>query len=391
MTTLSAKNSELTRRSFISSTAKVAAVSWFAPLFCSCQATPVTPASNPHNSDPIDEALERLGRLALWTNHGPMAAEALITLGRAEQVPGWIEAYKRRFTSSYPAPYEAVTRANWQAALGDGRREADWVEFIRRELNEAAWPQVLSQWASTLMPGLSAAAAHGLIRTAHAVRSLHRQGTELRRRELAEGLAYWAARYHQLPDTPIGKPGQLEPAPALVQVPHLPEEKRGRGSIDAGLRSLQQFSEFARVGDLIALSGDPSLLLSKLTETFAAVYVREAQSSNAIALVHAVTGTTALRSLLPHLSSSAARSALRYGWQMGAAIYSVYGQNTINSRPTPTEIKTEDLIDRAVAAGDEHAIKFTEACVREWQLNRKPVYLQAALDAVQRFKLRNNV
>jgi len=324
--------------------------------------------------------------LALLTNHGPMAAEALIALGRAEQVAAWVEGYKRRFTSPYPAAYRAVTRANWREALGDARREADWVEFMSRELKEAAWPQVVGQWASTLAPGLSAAAAHGLIRTAHAVRSLQAKETELRRRELAEGLGYWAARYQPLPDAPSGKPGGLKPAEALARVPHLPDEKRMRGSIDTGLRSLNQLPAFAQVADLIALPTEAAPFLSELTETFAAVYVRHVQARNAIVLVHAVTGTTALRSLLPYLSPSATRSAQRSGWQLAAAIYAVYGDGPTNPLPAAKEIKRDDLIDRAVASGDEHAIKFTEACLREYALNPKTVYLQAARDAVERFR-----
>ena len=38
-------------------------------------------------------------------------------------------------------------------------------------------------------PGLSAAAAHGLLRTGHAVRSLAVKETDLRLRELAQGLS----------------------------------------------------------------------------------------------------------------------------------------------------------------------------------------------------------
>jgi hypothetical protein len=108
--------------------------------------------------------------------------------------------------------------------------------------------------------------------------------------------------------------------------------------------------------------------------------VRNVHARNAIALVHAVTGATALRSLLPHLSPSATRSAQRYGWQLAAAIYAVYGAGLTNPPPAAKEIKRDDLIDRAVATEDEHAIKFTEACLREYALNPKPVYLQAALD-----------
>ena len=387
MTPLRPKTAELTRRRFVSDAATVAAMSCVAPpLLWGCQAASSNAASAARNTDAMDQALERMSGLALLTNHGPMAAEALIALGRAEQVAAWVEGYKRRFTSPYPAAYRAVTRANWREALGDARREADWVEFMSRELKEAAWPQVVGQWASTLAPGLSAAAAHGLIRTAHAVRSLQAKETELRRRELAEGLGYWAARYQPLPDAPSGKPGGLKPAEALARVPHLPDEKRMRGSIDTGLRSLNQLPAFAQVADLIALPTEAAPFLSELTETFAAVYVRHVQARNAIVLVHAVTGTTALRSLLPYLSPSATRSAQRSGWQLAAAIYAVYGDGPTNPLPAAKEIKRDDLIDRAVASGDEHAIKFTEACLREYALNPKTVYLQAARDAVERFR-----
>ena len=76
---------------------------------------------------------------------------------------------------------------------------------------------------------------------------------------------------------------------------------------------------------------------------------------------------------------------LRYSWQMGAAIHSVFGGGIINQPVTEKTIKRDDLIDRAIASQDEHAIKFTEACLREYALNSKPLYLQAADDAVRRF------
>lgn len=340
-------------------------------------------ASN--GADALESALERMDKSALSGNHGPMAAEALVTLGRAEQVAAWVDVYTRRFTGGYPAPYQAVTRANWRESLGDGRREADWVEFFQRELKEAAWSEVVRQWLVRLSPGLAAAAAHGLLRTAHAVRSLTVKETDLRRRELAVGLGYWAAHYQPLPESSGGKPGKLTPAEALRRVPHLPDEKRIRGNIVNGLRSLNQLPEFAPVADLIALPANPVSFLSELTETFAGVYVRHVHSRNAIALVHAVTGTTALRSLLPYLSASATPIALRYAWQLAAGVYSVYGGQALNSAPAAIETKPNELIDRAVATQDEHAIKFTEACLREHALNPKPIYLLAARDAVGRF------
>ena len=48
----------------------------------------------------------------------------------------------------------------------------------------------------------------------------------------------------------------------------------------------------------------------------------------------------------------------------------------------PQPVDREALVDRALATGDEHAIKFTEACLREHAVNPKPIYLEAANAAV---------
>jgi hypothetical protein len=54
-----------------------------------------------------------------------------------------------------------------------------------------------------LLPGLAASATHGVIRTAHAVRSLRAAGPDpdpLLIDELAQGPAFWAARYQTVPE-----------------------------------------------------------------------------------------------------------------------------------------------------------------------------------------------
>jgi hypothetical protein len=375
---------ETSRRRFF----RQAAACMTTPLWLNAGAAPDVTAQNARETAAMEGALDRLSGLALLTNHGPMAAEALVALGRAGQVGPWVEGYRRRFTNAFPPSHSAVTRANWRTALGDSRREADWVEFFTRELHEASWTHVVGKWAAELAPGLSAAAAHGLIRTAHAVRSLEAKETNLRLRELAAGLGYWAAYYQLLPALQPSsgvKPGQLRPAEAVKLIPHLPDEKRIHGNIVNGLRSLDRLPEFAQVADLTVAPAEAAPFISELTETFATVYARHAQANNSIALVHAVTGASALRTLLPYLSPAATRSAVRFGWQLGAAIYSVYVAGPAKPLALTIEFKRDDLIDRAVATEDEHAIKFTEACLREYALNPKPIYLAAARDAVERF------
>ena len=147
---------------------------------------------------------------------------------------------------------------------------------------------------------------------------------------------------------------------------------------------MDQHPEFATVIDYAGPSDDVSPFISSLTETFAAIYL--ASSKNLIAFVHTVTGPSALRMLAPYLDENDARQAARYAWQACAAVYSWY--STVHSQDTsgletPRE-GNDELIDRAVAAGGAHSIKFTEACLREYALNPNPVYLLASRDAAER-------
>ncbi len=379
------ESDKLPRRRFLGDALTAATVACLPQGFWSgCQATTGSMASTAAGADIMEQALEMMSGLAPLTNHGPMAAEALVALGRAESVAPWVEGYRKRFTASYPEGRGRLTRENWRGALGDGSRVADWTDFFGRELKEAAWAEVVGRWSAVLAPGLAAAAAHGLIRTGHAARSLSAKETDLRRRELAEGMGYWAAYYQPLPEARNATAGKLKPAQAINHVPLLPPEKRLHGSIMNGLRSLDNFTPFAAAADLIETTGDAGRFLSELTETFADAYVKNVNRRNHLILIHAVTAAAALRSLLPFLPADTARRALRYGWQVAAALYSISGPGATDRVPEAKEVGRDELIDRAVASQDEHAIKFTEACLREFALNPRPVYLQAARDAVGR-------
>ena len=379
-----AETRRLPRREFIRNAATLAAVARLSPAaMLGCQATSSSSVSS-NNSDAMDQALEMMAGLEPFANHGPMAAEALVSLGRAESIIAFVNAYKKRFTSPYPSSYQTVTATNWRDALGDSRRISDWAIFFDRQLKEAAWPKVLDLWSGRLAPGLAAAAAHGLIRTAHATRSLSVKETDLRLRELAEGLSYWAAYYQELPENRNAAAVRLKPLDAIKQVPLVPVARRRGGSVTNGLHAVNEFAPFAAVSGLVEIKGRPETVISELTEAFATAYLRKITPGNLIILLHAVTCTSGLRSLLPYLSSTTAERMLHYGWLVGAALYSIGAIDSTNAPMKEQEIKPADLIERAVKTKEEHAIKFTEACLREYSHNSNPVYLQAANDALGR-------
>lgn len=315
-------------------------------------------------------------------NHGPMAADALVSLGRAAAVVPWVETYRTRLIPR-PSGSRRITAQNFREALGQRDRLGDWLVFFRREVSEAAWREVLATWVPRLAPGLVAVLYHGLIRVGHAARGLAVRDNALRRNELADGLAYWAAYSLQLPETRSASPRTRRPSLALTDVPLVPAVERvTRGNIRDRLAPVLRLDAFRSVADLAVPDADGAGYLSDLTATFAGIVAGGAPPGAFINMLHGVTGPAAIRLLLPHVAPETQRVLLRYGWQAGAALVSAFG-----SGPAPaavTAVPFGDLVDRAVASGDEHAIKLTEACLRENALAPNPFFGAAARVAIDR-------
>ncbi len=335
-------------------------------------------------SEKMDEALELLSRYGPeyhggLANHAPMVADALIAMGRAGSVINWLESYSRNLESR-AGTAQRISTHDWREALSEFGRYPDWVAFFQEQFKERSWKDVLAIWVENLAPGLAAAAAHGLLRTAHIVRRLEEKETELRLKELAEGLAYWASRYQTLPVSASVPASKGQPNQVISLVPFLDATMRAGGFITDRLEKLNSFEPFAPAIHLIDDSGDVQATLSNLTQVFTRIYLMNPRRS-LIAFVHAVTGPGSLRMLLPYLSPGVKRAALRYAWQLAAAIYSTNAE-VLYSKETGLQItQQDDLVDRALDSGDEHAIKFTEVCLREYKINPDPVYLIAARHA----------
>ncbi|HZU91576.1 MAG TPA: questin oxidase family protein, partial [Stellaceae bacterium] len=267
----------------------------------------------------------------------------------------------------------------WRAALGRRDRFAEWSAFFDEELAEAPWRRVLDRWVERLMPGYCAAAMHGVIRVCHAVRGLAQSETPRRLRELADALASWAATYRELPATGHGAGGTLSPRRAIAAVAIVPPARRRQGNIVAALAALDDFPAFAPVSGLIDTGGDIAALLAELTEVFARVYLANARTPlTAVAFIHGVTGSAALGNIAPHIDEGTARKAVRYAWQSGCGLYACFGGGAAMAETVAPCEKDEDaLIDLAVRHGDEHVIKFTEACLRRHALAPSPAYFAA--------------
>jgi hypothetical protein len=344
---------------------------------------------NPNDYAIMDDALDLLSAYGPdlangLTSHAPMAAEALCALGRPDAVMPWLEHYRPGMLPR-PKPVERITRDNWRSALARENRFADWSAFFAAELREAPWPAVLNPWVARLAPGICASAAHGVIRVGHAVRSLAAGSSAVRLQELADGLGYWAAWYQELPTAKGAPSRQLRPAEAIKAVPLVPPaERHFAGTIVSSLSALNEFPAFGPIIDLIDVGGDARVLLSELSEVFARTYLANVHDVlTAIVFVHGVTDLAALDAMLAHLDDATARTAASYAWQASCGLYAAFGTRAAPFDPVePAPESADTLIDMAVAHGDEHAIKFTEACLRFDASAPSPAYRAAARNAI---------
>ncbi|MEI6666373.1 MAG: hypothetical protein WCL53_09535 [Chloroflexota bacterium] len=337
-------------------------------------------------TEEFDEALELLQGTgpefhdSKYSNHGPMAAEALGRLGRADAIVPWVRGYRGQL-DVHPRAFRAI-EGDYREALGDLSRFGDWVAFFDRELAADSWRAVLERWIQILAPGVAAAATHGVIRTAHAVRALADREDALRIHEVAEGLGYWAARYQ-----PIVAHAQTTVATPSVALAALPMGVvRPERNIMETLARVGGTEQFRLSAGLVSTELDADAFIDDITVGFAHAYLTNVRAgASPIPFIHGVTGPRAVRILVSYVPTDVGRELMRWTWLAAAAIYEGYAEQSFAiGSDAERAVDFDDLIEQAVSTNDEHAIKFTEACLDQYAQTKRFVFLEAASDVVVR-------
>lgn len=249
---------------------------------------------------------------------------------------------------------------------------------------ERPWREVLAEWWPVLLPGITAGATHGAIRVGHAVRSLTGGAGELARFELAHGLAFWAARNRPIPGATVPS-GLLSPGQALAAVPHLTDQSGLIAHRLARLADLPGWPAAQAALRAPAEADDVPVLLEELVQAATVRYLHRAHGSP-ILLVHTATAPNAVKHTLPVLPKEMWAPSLAAVWSATAAIVSAYEPgHTVPRTELPEAPRADDpvadLLERAVANGDEHVIKFTDTAVEVYQASGDPDALAAAVRA----------
>ncbi|MEU6147879.1 questin oxidase family protein [Streptomyces sp. NPDC047081] len=310
-------------------------------------------------SGQLEEALERVHvtgpeRLGRLTNHAPMVVEALAAHGQAGAVHRWLDLYHDKF-EDFPDRVEPVTDANWPTALGDPRRAADWIDHFTRALAERPWRDVLAEWWPRLLPGMYGGSTHPVIRTGHAVRALESGESAPRRTELAHALGYWAARHHPVSGITT-LPGAPTAAASLDAVPAIAEGAQGFPARLAAVRRLPLWA-----GEVT----DPDTARERLTELVRAATHRYATHGHGqeTMLVHAATAPNAVLRTLGSLPRELWAPSLHAAWTASAAVTAMYAPDEPIAYTPPARLTAEDVLERALAHGDEHVIKLTDTAL----------------------------
>jgi hypothetical protein len=214
------------------------------------------------------------------------------------------------------------------------------------------------------LPGIGSAAFHCVIRLAYALEAGHAG-------QVAAALAYWDEADEPLGAAPLpeASPDPVALLGALAADPALGCRSFGGGSISEQMARVAATPEFAAAAGLRV--GPDSL-----ADIAAAARALLAATGDFTAL-HAVTGTHAVRVVLPLLDPPARDRALRFLFQAVAAAYVTIGTPPVAPPAAPVVAPGDvaaaaeavpswaEIAAAAVANGDEHVVKLAYSAREE--------------------------
>jgi hypothetical protein len=295
-------------------------------------------------------------------NHLPMVLVAMQRLGGSDKRLSEYFAWYREENRLQPLPpsIAPITRANWQAALGDRARETDYRSFFHHEVPRLGARATVDAYLPRLLPGLTASATHGLMRLAYGVM---REDDA----EIATALGYWAATYLELGVAVGAAPTTADPVAVLLDMRNVEAFRHVEPERDLlwhFMRAVAAKPEFAPIVDQLEIGPDA---FQKVRAASLALFA----GTMDFCALHALTGCHWLRLLHPVLPEP--DLALRYFWQAIAALYPKIGFPDLPSQETLDAWRNcpcpdwAEISAAAVRSNDEHDLSLVFSAREEWK------------------------
>ncbi len=303
------------------------------------------------------------------TSHLPMALQALHSLGASPQrMQAFYATYAKRFDGM---PVVAATQPvnDWRSLRSQPDAYPALRASMRALVTRDGVDATLRALLPDLLPGVAAAAFHGLIRTAHAAQSGHAG-------EVAAALAYWAWRWQ--PMAPAQVPAQRMPLPAWSQaLVRDAQTWRSEGSlIYIRMDQAAQGAVYQSLADALQPFADLPLAIASLAALAAERYV----ASPNFTVLHMITGLRALRVLSPWIDSEEVVQPILV--RAFTAAYLAARVVPLETAPEPRLQSWPEVIAAAIASDDDHVIKLVHACREEANKYGQGNYLRAAALAI---------
>lgn len=304
------------------------------------------------------------------TNHLPMALVAKEGLGAdADELVRFAAAYSSRIAALVESSVR-LDKHTWESAIGHKDAAADLREYFVRQVADHGADDTLRSHLPSLIPGISGAAFHGVIRLAYAIEVSSPS-------RIAAGLAYLAEVARPL--RPLAAPRASTPDPIQVLVelsnnPNLPAPSRMK-LIDEEMRHVVQSDAFDAAVASFALAEDADQRLAQ-----AALHLYAATDD--FTALHGVTGLEAIAFISPWIDDREALS--RFTFQALAAAYLSIGAPPLWSRARLDEFAgsnerdADDVMRVAAYNDDEHVAKLVYTARRSWERTDDPLYLAVA-------------
>jgi hypothetical protein len=304
------------------------------------------------------------------TNHLPMALVAKVGLGAdAEELVRFATAYSARITT-LEEPSTQLEEKTWRSAIGNYAAAADLRDYFVRQVAEAGVDDTLRSHLPALLPGISGAAFHGVIRLGYALEVASPS-------RIAAGLAYLAEVGSPIRELAPGEPMTQDPAEILVELsrsPDRPVTSKGR-TIDQEMRAVAQDDHFDAAVASLAITGETD---QKLAQAALHLYA----STDDFTALHGVTGYEAISSIRPWIDDQELLS--RFAFQALVAAFLSIGAPPLWSRgELDVFVGTNDRDPNEVASvaafsDDEHVSKLVYTARRSWEQTGDALYLAVA-------------